>query len=727
MRIAVCDDDEREVSRIRKLITEYQLSRPAFIDCSYFTNSTDFLCEIRGGEYDLILLDILTSGVGGIQVAQELRELDRNVRLIFVSASSEFAVESYHVEAYYYLLKPVDADSLFRLLDKIRGELSVQAEQGFILRSRDGVVRIVFAKLAYVEVMNKTLFFHLADGVVCEASAALADFEEKLLSRPEFLKTHRSYLVNLNFIEAIDIGFVRMKDGHSVPVSRKRRSQVQDVYVRFLNQAEIEGAASSDGRQKCPDGPWRILLVDDDPADRMIWVTNDPLNYFALEEVRQQTGCYLQILLSEEKPLRQAISYYFAEVGARQAATRANAGFVAEELEELDLTSLENTDEEAPIINLLNSLVERAIKSNASDIHIEPFDRETKVRMRIDGVILEYVSLQRSVHQPLIARIKIMANLDIAEKRIPQDGHFRVRTENGQVNLRVSIMPTVFGEKAVLRLLTSSVQLDHADQFGMDDESYRRFLPLLNCPNGIIYITGPTGSGKSTTLYMVLEYLSQRMLNISTIEDPVEKNVSGINQTQVNPVAGLTFETGLRALLRQDPDIIMVGETRDGETAGISVRAAITGHMVLSTLHTNDAASSIVRLSDMGVENYLIANSLVGMVAQRLMRKVCQNCSQEMDTTEEERKFLGEDVRKVHRGRGCIQCNNTGYRGRIAVHEIIAVDAGLRRIISERTSMDEVVSYARRYQKMRTLRENGLRLVKEGISTPEELLKIAYE
>lgn len=459
----------------------------------------------------------------------------------------------------------------------------------------------------------------------------------------------------------------------------------------------------------------------------MLLVTNDPLNYFALEEVRQQTGCYLQILLSEEKPLRQAISYYFAEVGARQAATKANAGFVTEELDDLDLTSLENADEEAPIINLLNSLVERAIKSNASDIHIEPFDRETKVRMRIDGVILEYVSLQRNVHQPLIARIKIMANLDIAEKRIPQDGHFRVRTENGHVNLRVSILPTVFGEKAVLRLLTSSGQMDHADQFGMDDESYRQFLPLLNCPNGIIYITGPTGSGKSTTLYMILEYLSHRMLNISTIEDPVEKNVPGINQTQVNPVAGLTFETGLRALLRQDPDIIMVGETRDGETASISVRAAITGHVVLSTLHTNDAASSIVRLGDMGVENYLIANSLVGMVAQRLMRKVCPNCSQETDTTEEERKLLGEDVKKIRRGRGCIQCNNTGYRGRIAVHEIIAVDAKLRRMISERASMDEVVAYARRYQKMHTLKENGLKLVKAGVSTPEELLKIAYE
>ena len=459
----------------------------------------------------------------------------------------------------------------------------------------------------------------------------------------------------------------------------------------------------------------------------MLLVTNDPLNYFALEEVRQQTGCYLQILLSEEKPLRQAISYYFAEVGARQAATKANAGFVADEMDDFDLTELENVDEEAPIINLLNSLVERAIKSNASDIHIEPFDRETKVRMRIDGVILEYVSLQRNVHQPLIARIKIMANLDIAEKRIPQDGHFRVRTENGHVNIRVSIMPTVFGEKAVLRLLTSSGHLDHADQFGMDDESYRQFLPLLNCPNGIIYITGPTGSGKSTTLYMILEYLSHRMLNISTIEDPVEKNVSGINQTQVNPVAGLTFEAGLRALLRQDPDIIMVGETRDGETAEISVRAAITGHVVLSTLHTNDAASSIVRLGDMGVENYLIANSLVGMVAQRLMRKVCPNCSQEIDTTPEERKLLGEDVKKIHRGRGCIQCNNTGYRGRTAIHEIIALDANLRRMISDRASMDEVVAYARKNQNMRTLKENGLKLVKAGISTPEELLKIAYE
>ncbi len=395
----------------------------------------------------------------------------------------------------------------------------------------------------------------------------------------------------------------------------------------------------------------------------MVLVTNDPLNYFALEEVRQQTGCYLRILLSEEKPLHQAISYYYAEVGARQAAKDADAGFGAAEFDDLDLAELDHVEEEAPIIHLLNSLTERAIKSSASDIHIEPSERQTRVRMRIDGVILEYVQLKRNVHAPLIARIKIMAGLDIAEKRIPQDGHFRVRAGNGYVNIRVSLIPTVFGEKAVLRLLNSSVVLDYADQFGMEDESYRRFLPMLNSPHGIIYLTGPTGSGKSTTLYMILEYLAERKLNISTIEDPVEKNVAGINQTQVNPVAGLTFETGLRALLRQDPDVIMLGETRDGETAQISVRAAITGHMVLSTLHTNNAASGIVRLEDMGVETYLAASSLVGIVAQRLMRKVCDNCAQEMETTPEERSMLGDDVRRIVRGRGCAQCNHTGYRG----------------------------------------------------------------
>lgn len=469
-----------------------------------------------------------------------------------------------------------------------------------------------------------------------------------------------------------------------------------------------------------------LILPIQEKNHTMTIVTNDPLNYFALEEVRQQTGCHLEILLSEEAPLRQAISYYYAEVSARKAAKQANVGFTVEE-NELEIENLTDSDDEAPIIRLLNSLLERAIKTNASDIHIEPFEKETKVRMRVDGVIMDYVTIQRNIHSPLIARIKILANLDIAEKRLPQDGHFRAGLEEGYVNIRVSILPTVFGEKAVMRIMSTNGELEHADHFGMDDDSYERFLPMLNYPNGIIYITGPTGSGKSTTLYMVLEYLSKRNVNISTIEDPVEKNLPGINQTQVNPVAGLTFDVGLRALMRQDPDIIMLGETRDGETAGTSVRAAITGHVVLSTLHTNDAASSIVRLEDMGVETYLVANSLVGLVAQRLLRKVCPHCAREVDTTEQERIFLGEDVKRIRRGMGCSHCNNTGYKGRIAVHEILAMDHTIRKMIVDHEPAENITRYAIEYQGMRTLKASGLKLVKEGVTTPEELMKISYE
>lgn len=290
MRIAVCDDDEREVFHIGKLIAEYQASRNKNIDCRYYTNGTDFLCELRGGEYDLVLLDVLMPGVSGIQVARELRELDKNVKLIFVSASPEFAVESYNVAAYHYLLKPVDADSFFALLDKIGGELSAQVEQGFVLKNRNGVFQIAFARLAYVEVINKTVFFYLTDGTMHEVAATLADFEGMLLSRPEFLKTHRSYLVNLSYIQAIDNNCVLMKNGNKVPVSRQRRSQVQEAYMQFLRQAAA--GESAPGKPERPDGPWRILLVDDDPADRAVWA-----------DILRDHGCIVQLADNGEDAL----------------------------------------------------------------------------------------------------------------------------------------------------------------------------------------------------------------------------------------------------------------------------------------------------------------------------------------------------------------------------------------------------------------------------------------
>ncbi len=452
---------------------------------------------------------------------------------------------------------------------------------------------------------------------------------------------------------------------------------------------------------------------------------NDPLNFYALEDIRQLTNMHLDIFLTELEPLNNALDFYYAEVSAKQAAVQANASI--EQVEEAVLDDISSEiDSEVPVIKLLNSLVMRAYNTNASDIHIEPFEKETIVRMRIDGVLIDYVTLKRSLHMSLIARIKIMGSMDIAEKRIPQDGHFKIKLGDENINIRVSVIPTVFGEKAVLRLLSNKSVIDHSGTFGMLERNYRQFRSFLESPNGIIYLTGPTGSGKTTTLYMVLETLLKKNINISTIEDPVEKSLNRVNQMQVNPVSGLTFESGLRALLRQDPDVIMVGETRDSETASISVRAAITGHLVLSTLHTNNAVASIVRLIDMGLEPYMIANSLVGVVAQRLMRKVCPDCCEIVETTDMEKQVLGENVRTVKKAVGCPKCNNTGYRGRIAIHEIAAVDAEVRRMITAGKSVEEIQDYAIKEQGMSTLRESAAEFVRAGVTTMEEFWKIAY-
>ena len=453
-----------------------------------------------------------------------------------------------------------------------------------------------------------------------------------------------------------------------------------------------------------------LLLAVGLNGEALMTVTTGTVSSFALEEVRERTGRELILCRSEAAPLRRAIGYYYAELEARKTAL-------------LSSSSVEGGD----VVRLLESLIRLAIAARASDIHIEPYETETLVRMRIDGVIQDHQTLPGTLHPALIARVKVLGELDITERRLPQDGHFRFQTEEGSVNIRVSVLPTVFGEKAVLRLLATEGQVeDYAGHFGMNQEIYRRFLPLLSVPNGMIYLTGPTGSGKSTTLYMILEYLAQGHVNISTIEDPVEKNLRRVNQTQVNVTAGLTFEKGLRAILRQDPDIIMVGETRDGETAEIAVRAAITGHLVFSTLHTNSAVSSVLRLADMGVEPYLIANSLGGVVAQRLLRKTCPDCGREVEATEEERSFWGAS--SVRRGAGCPGCSGTGYRGRIAIHELLTIDRPIRRMIAEGKNMESIEEYARKTQGLRTLKEQAAELVRRGVTTPEEALRIAnYE
>lgn len=450
-------------------------------------------------------------------------------------------------------------------------------------------------------------------------------------------------------------------------------------------------------------------------------VTSDPLNFYGIEDVRLVTGMNIKVLVALKADVQNSIQYYYQEIVTQDIAKEVSVN--TKPLLD-DISLFESSDDDTPVVKLLNSLLSRGFNNNASDIHIEPFEEKIVIRMRVDGMIVKYLELSKNIHDSLIVRIKILSNLDIAEKRLPQDGHFVGVIEGQEMNVRISIIPTIFGEKVVLRFLNMNAPITNANYFGMNEENYRKMQSMMSMPHGIIYMTGPTGSGKTTTLYMILEALAKRAVNISTIEDPVERHIDSVNQMQVNPVAGLTFESGLRALMRQDPDIIMVGETRDSETASISIRAAITGHLVVSTLHTNDAISAIVRLEDMGIEPYLIANSLVGVVAQRLVRKICPHCKEVKEASLADKIALGQEVKHVYQGKGCPHCNSTGYRGRIAVHEIILIDSKVRKMITNHEDIDNIYAYVKEEQNLETLQEATMQLVKQGITTVEELQKI---
>lgn len=473
---------------------------------------------------------------------------------------------------------------------------------------------------------------------------------------------------------------------------------------------------------------YKVMAVSMEGSSLTV-VTSDPLDLYALEDIRLVTNMRIQLILAERSQIGRAIELNYSGIDARTAARLASehAVFSRNFADERMLTS---DEDQAPIVRLLNSLLLKGYNTNASDIHIEPYEKETVVRMRRDGMLIPYMTLSPTIHQGIVARTKILAKMDIAEKRRAQDGHFKIVLEGREMNVRVSFVPTIYGEKGVLRFMTTNTPIDRSGTFGMSGENYWKMKRLLRIPYGIVYFTGPTGSGKTTTLYSVLPYLSSRLVNIVTIEDPVERNLPGINQIQVNERAGLDFQTGLRSILRQDPDIIMIGETRDPETAAISARAAITGHLVFSTLHTNDAASSVTRLLDMGIPPYLIASSAAGFISQRLMRKVCPHCGEEYDGSPEEIRILlnrpplpGERVR-LRRGRGCYLCNDTGYKGRIAIHEIMSVDNTMKRMITEGKKEEELKEYAVRSRGMTTLREEAAKLVLEGITTFQEMVRL---
>jgi len=383
-------------------------------------------------------------------------------------------------------------------------------------------------------------------------------------------------------------------------------------------------------------------------------------------------------------------------------------------------------ENDPPLIKLVNSIIENAIISRVSDIHIEPFDNHIKVRYRVDGKNIEIMKLPKQFAPSIISRIKIISHLDIAEKRLPQDGRIKLKMLNKEIDLRVSTIPVAFGEKCVMRILDSSSIKVNLNDLGFEPEDLEKYIKAVKSPHGIILVTGPTGSGKSTTLYATLNLLNDVSVNIITAEDPIEYNLEGVNQLQVNEEIGLTFAKALRSFLRQDPDIIMVGEIRDAETADIAIRAALTGHLVLSTLHTNDAPSAVARLIDMGIPPYLLASSLRLILAQRLVRKICTACKTEYEPDYALKKEIGLENAdyKFYKGKGCTACNNTGYKGRMAIYEIMPVNEQIRKAITSNLPTDEIQKIAVD-SGMQTLRQSGIKKIREGITTIEEVLNVS--
>ncbi|KJS02606.1 MAG: type II secretion system protein E [Peptococcaceae bacterium BRH_c4a] len=459
---------------------------------------------------------------------------------------------------------------------------------------------------------------------------------------------------------------------------------------------------------------------------------SDPSNIVAIDDLRLILGCEIEPIMAGEGEIEDLIQKYFGFPKIDKAFEEFDMQVgPADEAEALTLEE-ESVVDEAPIVRLVNSILVQSIAMGASDIHIEPQEAGVKVRFRVDGMLREIMELPKKVRGAMISRIKIMADMDIAEKRIPQDGRIQVKTTGKEIDMRISSLPTMYGEKIVMRLLDKSgMKGFKVEQLGFNPTNFKRFNNMLKNSYGIILITGPTGSGKTTTLYAGLNELNTIEKNIITVEDPVEYVLSGINQTMVNVKAGMTFAAGLRSILRQDPDIIMVGEIRDGETAEIAVKAAITGHLVLSTLHTNDAASSISRLVDMGIEPFLAASSILGVVAQRLLRRVCPDCREPyllpLGKTPE-REFMGmgpQDQVTLYRGKGCDKCSGTGYRGRLPIHELLIVTSGLRATINRNESSDILKRHAVE-EGMMTLKSDGLYKASQGHTTIQEVMRVAY-
>lgn len=456
----------------------------------------------------------------------------------------------------------------------------------------------------------------------------------------------------------------------------------------------------------------------------------DPMDIVAMDDLCIITGCQIEPVIGTPCDIRAAIDKYYGDaenkkMADKYALERAQRQFTNDEQEDLDYKI---DVDSSPIVKLVRNIIEQAVRQRASDIHIEAMERKVRIRYRVDGVLNEASNYQSELLTAIISRVKIISQMDIAEKRKPQDGRITMEIDRKEFDIRVSVLPTANGEKVVMRLSEKKALNRDKRELGLSEEDLPKFNKLMTSPHGLILVTGPTGSGKSTTLYTALSELNNNEVNIITVEDPIEAKVDGINQVQVNLKAELSFAAALRSILRQDPDIIMIGEIRDSETASIAVKASITGHLVVSTLHTNSAASSITRLVDMGIEPFLIGDATIGVIAQRLLRRLC-NCKREYQATLEEKKYLrlkSEDKLTIYEPVGCSNCNDTGYYGRIGIYEIMPISSTIRNIISNKGTSDEILSTALA-EGMNTLFMSARKNVMEGITSIQEMKRIALE
>lgn len=509
--------------------------------------------------------------------------------------------------------------------------------------------------------------------------------------------------------------------------------------LQFISLSEF-GDISEETLDSVPESIVRrqLLIPISKKGNTLTIAMSDPFNIFAVDDLKLMTGFDIEVVICSEKEIKEAIEKYYAAKGSIEdvlkdietTTTETDLELVKEKDAGMDITSLEMAGEEAPVIKLVNYILSGAIKKKASDIHVEPYEKNLRVRYRIDGVLHEQQNPPKKLQNAIISRIKIMSKLDISEHRLPQDGRVKIKIMDREVDLRVSVLPTSFGEKIVIRILDSSALCLDLSKLGFEPETLAILQKNIKAPFGINLVTGPTGSGKSTTLYSCLSTLNHPDINISTIEDPVEFVIDGINQVQVRPDIGLTFSAGLRSFLRQDPNIILVGEIRDSETAEIAINAALTGHLVFATLHTNDAPGAITRLTNMGVEPFLTSSTVIMVVAQRLIRTICKNCKEPYEIPYENIAVVGVKPEQVqnkkavtlYRGKGCENCSK-GYKGRLGIYEVFEMNDEIREVILKKAPA-HIVRQAARKSGMMSLRESALRKLISGFTTVEEVLRV---